>query len=302
MVSWALCYRPMLRLWGAILVTAMLGGVGAQQAPPPQQPNQVFRARVDTVAVYPLVSAPDGRLSTDLSRNDFVVLDNGKPAAIEVFSSDEQPITAALMLDMSASMDDRLVRVRDAASRLVDAIGPVDRLRIGTFGSEISLSPWLTGDKQLLARILREELWPGGSTPLWNAIGAGMKSLARETGRRTIVVVTDGVDTTGGTQLSVATRATNELFMLYGVGMEGKGLSPALVNLIAQTGGGYFSLTRKDDLGAAFARLALELRHQYLVGFVPNELDEKVHTLSVQVTRPGFSVRAPSQFLASRAK
>ena len=294
----------MLRLWGAILVAAMLSGVGAQQAPPPQQPqpNQVFRARVDTVAVYPLVSAPDGRLSTDLTRTDFVVLDNGKPAAIEVFSSDEQPITAALMLDMSASMDDRLVRVRDAASRLVDAIGPLDRLRIGTFGAEISLSPWLTGDKQLLARILREELWPGGTTPLWSAIGAGMKSLARETGRRTIVAVTDGVDTTGGTQVSVATRATNELFMIYGVGMEGKGLSPALVKLIAETGGGYFSLARKDDLGAAFARLALELRHQYLVGFVPNELDEKVHTLSVQVTRPGFTVRAPQQFLASRAK
>jgi len=252
--------------------------------------------------VYPLVSAPDGRLSTDLTRADFVVLDNGKPAAIEVFSSDEQPITAALMLDMSASMDDRLVRVREAASRLVDAIGPLDRLRIGSFGSEISLSPWLTGDKQLLARILREELWPGGSTPLWNAIGAGMESLAAQTGRRTIVVVTDGVDTTGGTQLGVATRAANELFMIYGVGMEGKGLSPALVNLIAQTGGGYFSLSRKDDLGAAFARLALELRHQYLVGFVPNDLDGKVHTLSVQVTRPGFSVRAPQQFLASRAK
>jgi Ca-activated chloride channel family protein len=282
----------------------MLSSVGAQQTPPPQQPqpNQVFRARVDTVAVYPLVSAPDGRLSTDLTRDDFVVLDNGKPAAIEVFSSDEQPVTAALMLDMSASMDDRLVRVRDAASRFVDAIGPPDRLRIGTFGSEISLSPWLTGDKQLLARILREELWPGGSTPLWSAIGAGMKSLSRETGRRTIVVVTDGVDTTGGTQVTVATRATNELFMIYGVGMEGKGLSPALVKLIAETGGGYFSLTRKDDLGAAIARLALELRHQYLVGFVPNELDDKVHTLSVQVTRPGFSVRAPQQFLASRAK
>jgi hypothetical protein len=106
----------------------MVSGVVARQAPPPQQPppNQVFRARVDTVAVYPLVSAPDGRLSTDSPAHDFIVLDNGKPAAIEVFSSDEQPITAALMLDMSASMDDRLVRVRDAASQLVDAIGPLE--------------------------------------------------------------------------------------------------------------------------------------------------------------------------------
>ena len=294
----------MLSRWSPIFAATMTLGVAAQQAPPSSAPpqNQVFRARADFVAVYPLVAAPDGRLSTDLTRDDFVVLDNGKPAAIEVFSSDEQPITAALMLDMSASMDDRLVRVRDAATRLIDAIGPLDRLRIGTFGYEISLSPWLTGDKQVLGRVLREELWPGGSTPLWNALGAGMRSLADEKGRRTVVAVTDGIDTTGGTQSTIAARATNELFMIYGVGMEGKGLSPALVKLIAETGGGYFSLTRKDDLGAAFARLALELRHQYLVGFVPNALDEKVHTLSVQVTRPGYSVRAPQQFLASRAK
>ena len=173
---------------------------------------------------------------------------------------------------------------------------------MGSFGYEISVSPWLTGDKQVLARILREELWPGGSTPLWNALAAGMKSLAGEAGRRTVVAVTDGVDTTGGNQAAVAARATNELFMIYGVGMEGKGLSPALVNLIAQTGGGYFSLTRNDDLGAAFTRLALELRHQYLVGFVPNDLDEKVHSLTVQVKKPGFTVRAPTQFLAARSK
>lgn len=293
----------MVKRYAAVFVAMLTAAVAAQQAPPPPTaPNQVFRARVDTVAVYPLVSAPDGRISTDLTRDDFVVLDNGKPAAIEVFSSDEQPITAALMLDMSASMDDRLVRVRDAATRLVNAIGPLDRLRIGTFGYEISVSPWLTADKQVLGRILREELWPGGSTPLWNALGAGMRSLAGETGRRTVVAVTDGIDTTGGSQAAIAARATNELFMIYGVGMEGKGLSPALVNLIAQTGGGYFSLTRTDDLGAAFAQLALELRHQYLVGFVPNGLDEKIHTLAVQVKRPGFNVRAPTQFLASRSK
>ena len=150
--------------------------------------------------------------------------------------------------------------------------------------------------------MLREELWPGGSTPLWNALAAGMKSLAGEAGRRTVVAVTDGIDTTAGNQAAVAARATNELFMIYGVGMEGKGLSPALVNLIAQTGGGYFSLTRNDDLGAAFARLAFELRHQYLVGFVPNDIDEKVHTLSIQVTRPGHTVRAPLQFLASKSR
>jgi Ca-activated chloride channel family protein len=266
--------------------------------------QQSFRGRVDSVAVYPLVSSPDGRLVTDLTREDFVVLDDGKPAEIAVFSSDEQPITAAVMLDMSASMEDRLTRVRDAATRLVDAIGPNDRLRIGSFGYEIALSPWLTNDKKILARVLREELWPGGSTPLWNALDAGMKSITGEPGRRTVVAVTDGVDTNtiGMTQSAIADRATAGLFMLYAIGMEGKELSARMTNLIAQTGGGYFALKRGDDLGAAFTKLAVELRHQYLVGFAPNTLDGKMHTLEVRVHKPGLSVRAPKQFLAATTK
>ena len=282
-----------IRLLSALVAFAVVGH--AQQS---------FRGRVDSVAVYPLVSSPDGRLVTDLTRDDFVVLDDGKPAEIAVFSSDEQPITAAVMLDMSASMEDRLIRVRDAAMRLVDAIGPNDRLRVGSFGYEIALSPWLTNDKKILARVLREELWPGGSTPLWNALDAGMKSITGEPGRRTVVAVTDGVDTntTGVTQTAIADRATAGLFMLYAIGMEGRDLSTRMTNLIAQTGGGYFALKRGDDLGSAFTKLAVELRHQYLVGFAPNALDGKMHTLEVRVKKPGLSVRAPKQFLATITK
>jgi VWFA-related protein len=261
-----------------------------------------FGTTVHTVAVYPLVSGPDGRLVTDLERDDFIVIDNGQPAEIPVFSSDTQPMTAALMLDMSASMEDGLTRVRNAALGLVHALAPADRLRIGTFGAETTLSPWLTGDQAILSRVLREELWPGGTTPLWNALDAGMRSLDQETGRRTVVVVTDGVDTSTSTQDAVASRAIAGLFMLYAIGLEGKGLSPRLIGLIAQTGGGHFDLRRQDDLAAAFARLNSELRHQYLVGFTPVVLDGQRHTLEVRVRRPGLTVRAPTQFVAGTSR
>lgn len=262
--------------------------------------NQQFRASVHTVPIYPLVSGADGRLVTNLTRDDFIVLDNGKPAEIAVFSSETQPITAALLLDMSSSMDDHVTRVRDSALSFVKAIAPDDRVRIGTFGSEIS--PLLTGDKAVLARILREELWPGGSTPLWTALDVGMKSLADEGGRRTIVVVTDGVDTSTASQQTVIDRAIGGLFMVYAIGLEGRGLSPKMVDLIAKTGGGHFNLQRADDLGAAFDRLTAELRHQYLVGFTPTPLDGKVHDLEVRVKRAGLTIKAPTQFVAGIEK
>ena len=285
---------------GALLVAALVLAV----SPPPQ----VFRSNVDMVAVYPLVTGPEGRYMTGLLRHDFEVLDNGKPADITIFSRDRQPITALLLLDMSASMEDRWMRVRDAAGRFVDALEQGDRVRIGTFGSEIALSPHLTGDKSILNRILREELWPGGSTPLWNAMNAGMQSLAETPAdkpaaraidsRRPIVIVTDGIDTSSAVQAPVAARAVKEQFMIYGIGLEGKGLSTRLVDLIAQTGGGHFDLKRSDDLGAAFMRLAEELHHQYLIGFTPLALDGQTHSLEVRVKREGFKVRAPTQFVA----
>jgi len=276
------------------LVLVALASLAAQQA--------TFRTSVHTVVVYPLVVGADGHIVTNLDQGDFTIVDNGAPAEISVFSTATQPVTAALMLDTSASMEDRLVRVRDAALGFVNAISPADRLRVGSFGSEIALSPMLTGDKTILARVLREELWPGGSTPLWNALDAGMRSLAGETGRRTIVVVTDGVDTSSASQAAVATRAVGGLFMIYAIGLEGKGLSPKLIDLIGQTGGGHFDLRRDDNLASAFARLAEELRHQYLVGFTPAMLDGKPHTLEVRVRRPGMRVQAPRQFVAPLVK
>jgi Ca-activated chloride channel family protein len=264
--------------------------------------TQTFRSRIDMVVVYPLVSGPDGRLVTDLRAEDFTVVDNGAPAQIDTFSSDRQPITAALLLDMSASMEDRWTGVRDSALKFVDALEPIDRLRIGSFGAEVAMSPHLTNDKKVLARVLSEELWPGSSTPLWRAIGAGMQSLAAETGRRTIAVVTDGLDTSNASHFAVVDRAIKEQFMLYAVGFEGKGLGPRLVDLIGQTGGGYFDLKRKDDLGVAFLRVAEELRHQYLIGFTPASLDGRTHSLQVRVNKPGFRARAPLQFVAPLRK
>lgn len=287
---------------GAVLLAAVLLGMS---------PARQFRSNIDMVAVYPLVTGPEGRYVTDLRQQDFEVFDNGKLADVTIFSRDRQPITALLLLDMSASMEDRWMRVRDAAARFVDALEPADRVRIGTFGSEIALSPHLTGDKSILKRILREELWPGGSTPLWNAMSAGMQSIAQAgpinlaasapstiDPRRPIVVVTDGIDTSSGAQAPVAARAIREQFMIYGVGLEGKGLSTRLVDLIAQTGGGHFDLKRTDDLGDAFLRLADELHHQYLIGFTPLAFDGQTHSLEVRVKRDGLKVRAPTQFVA----
>jgi len=240
-------------------------------ATPAGQAPATFRSRVEFVDAYATVQDAEGRLVPDLPREAFEILDNGRPVPITTFSNDPQPITVAVMLDMSGSMEDRILLVRESARRLVDALQPGDRAAIGSFGSEVAVSPLLTGEKSVLRRVLDEELWPGGSTPLWRAVDAAMHGLAREPGRRVVVLLTDGADndrTRGAPRRQdIERRAIRQSFMVYAIGMKGSAFDDGVAGVAEQTGGGHFQLAADADLGTTFARVVQELRHQYLLGF-----------------------------------
>lgn len=273
----------------------------------PQEPRTVFKSAVQTVVLHATVHGDDGRLVPDLSRDAFEVHDEGQPVDITVFSSDPQPITVVLLLDMSGSMVRHFLRVREATRHFIDALHDDDRARIGTFGVEIALSPWLTGDKRILHRVLREELWPGGGTPMWSAIHAGMESLDGEPGRRVVLTLTDGMSSSGlpgfrGSAGRSRDKAEDEGFMVYAIGMEGSPLDSAITSLADHTGGGHFQLDAGADLAATFLRVVDELRHQYVLGFTPPKADGKRHDVEVTVKKPGMRVRARKNYRAPDAR
>jgi VWFA-related protein len=303
------------------------------------QEERVFRGGAQTVPVYATVRDAQGRLVPNLTRADFQVIDDGRPATITTFSDDLLPASIALLLDMSTSMLGEHARVREAALHFIEQLVPEDRVRIGTFGDEIALSPWLTSDKAILSRVLREEVWPGGDTPLWSSMRAGMASIADEPSRHVIVTLTDGIDTgcprmigsTGVPQRSVAllsqrfaasavrqtlprpvdrrascatfddveTLALDREFMVYAIGMEGPGLAGGLIKLTDETGGGRFELRRNEDLARAFKDVLDELHHQYALGFTPVALDGRTHLLQVRIARPGLTARARKSYVAT---
>lgn len=271
----------------------------------PQPQEGRFRASVDTVSIYATVNDANGRLVPDLTKDDFTVLDNGVAREITFFSSDVQPITVVLMLDMSYSMVSRYMRVRSSTLSFVDALRPEDRAQIGTFGEEIAISPHLTGDKQVLRRVLRDELWPMGGTPIWNALDAAMTSLASESGRRVVLTLTDGQNVCNFRRClkpgDIERRAVREGFMLYAIGMDGTGLDREIMEMAEETGGGHFALPVGADLSATFARVADELRRQYVLGISPAELDGKLHRVEVHINKPGMKVKARRNYLAARS-
>ena len=269
------------------------------------QEKAVFRSGVQTVVLHATVRSDSGRLVPDLTADDFEIRDEGQRVEISVFSGDPQPITVALLLDMSGSMIGHFLRVREATQFFVDAIQPGDRVRIGTFGDEVSLSPVLTGNKTVLHQIISYELWPGGGTPLWNAICAGMRSLEKEPGRRVVLTLTDGADTGGlpglkGDRGDARKAVEDQGFMVYAIGMEGARLEDDMIELAAQGGGGHFMLERGADLQATFARVIDELRHQYEIGYVLPKADGKLHDVEVRVKKAGMKVRAKKNYRAPK--
>ena len=143
-----------------------------------------------------------------------------------------------------------------------------------------------------------------GETPF----GSGCLLARRlvEHGVRYVEVVTDGFDTGNlegldGDHGDVRNVTRREGFMVYAIGMEGMTpLQPALVDLVENTGGGHFHVKLDDDIDATFARVAEELRRQYVIGFTPLAVDGKEHKLDVKVKRPGVQVRARRNYVAPK--
>lgn len=283
-----------------------------------------FRSGSSTVAVYVTVNDAAGRLVLDLEKESFEIYDNGTLQPITTFAGDVQPITIVMMLDRSASMRENVTLVEQAAAALVERLLPADKARIGSFSTVVQLDPPdFTSDRQALHSILRNRLLPPGGTPLWNALGVAMTALLHQEGRRVVLVFTDGKDqplNSGRPRnlkfKDVVKRAGQEDVMIYAIGLTGsEGFVPApgppfgvprsapdarLEMLALASGGGYFELTAVRDLAATFTRVVDELHRQYLIGFVPQKLDGKVHRLDVRVRGAGLVPRARKSYVAAR--
>jgi Ca-activated chloride channel family protein len=291
------------------LAFAVIVTVTAQQ-PQPQPPDQpLFRSSVRTVPIFATVLDSNGRIVPDLQRDDFVVLEDGKPVDITLFSNESQPFTAVVMLDQSASMTANLELLNQAAEQFVMRLLPVDRARVGAFSDKIQMSDAFTNNRDSLIEDLKD-LQFGNPTRLNDAIAASLDALEGIDGRRVVLVFTDGEDTSSKTGFrTVLDRARNEEVMVYSIGLESEFFNGVRVQrsrpsrdlrkIADETGGGYFELKKTDELSPTFTRVATELRSQYLLGFTPSVLDGKPHRLEVRLKRPGLNARARKSYMAS---
>jgi Ca-activated chloride channel homolog len=297
---------------------------GSQQQPP------VFRRAADTVPVYVTVVDKSSRLVPNLVRENFQVFDSGKPQPLTQFDNTPQPVRLIVLLDVSTSMYGNLPLLRRACEQLFARLGPDDLARLGTFGKEIDISPVFTHDAAELMASFPQTVSESAPTPLWAAVDKAMSTFGDTPGRRVVLVLSDGKDSLAPlkfgapliTQLEVIDRAQREDVMVYGVGVfsrmppgqqqlgvGGMGMAsmlsdnlpdPNLGTVALDTGGGYFEIRPRDDLGATFARVMEELHSQYLLGFSAPAKDGKLHKIEVKLQDRSMTARARKNYQASR--
>jgi Ca-activated chloride channel family protein len=273
---------------------------------------QKIRVTTESVPVYVTVTDAQKRLVPGLTREDFEILDNGKPQAITVFENRSTPITAVVMLDTSGSMTMNLDLVKQAAEQFLIRLLPEDQARVGAFNDKIEFHPdsAFTSDRDELVQSLRE-LDFGYPTRLYDAVDQSIDKLEPIDGRKVVVVFTDGEDTASKSGLGdVMDRARQTETMVYAIGLESNYFNGqqrvrtrpdrGLKKLAEETGGGYFELKKTDELNETFSRVAEELHSQYVLGFTPQQQDGKVHKLEVRVKQPGTTARARKSYIAAR--
>ena len=287
-------------LFGRLRAIAVSLTLLGSLAPSAQQPG-AFRASVDLVPVFATVVASDGSFAAGLTKEDFIVLDNGQAQEIVSFSDKAQAISASVILDTSSSMAGALPRVYAAAAVFLDGLQPDDRAMLGSL---VYQGPPFTADKSRLRTSL--DLLPKDpGSPVFAALDRALTTLEPESNRRVIVIYTDGKneDMPGAARVrpradTILARVETRGVMIYAIGFEGVTLSSDMKAIAQRSGGRATELKRTDDLGAALAAVADELHHQYLLGFTPAAFDGRTHQIEVRVRTPGLTVRARQTYVA----
>jgi len=299
------------RVTARIAVAAVLVGTvvaGSSLARAQQQPT--FRSGTQFVPLFTTVTDAQGRLVPDLDRDQFTILDNGKPQNVTVFENETQPFTAVVTLDFSASMTANIERLKQATEQFLIRMLPTDKAQVGAFSDKIQFSGTFTSDRDDLIGALRD-LQFGNPTRLYDAVYESIDLLADRDGRKVVVVFTDGDDTASRRGLGgTLDYARDKEVMIYSIGLESEiMLAPGRVmrtrpdrglkKLSEETGGGYFELKKTDDLGPTFTRVVQELHSLYTIGFNPAALDGKEHRLDVRMKQTGMTARARKSYVAT---
>jgi len=279
-----------------VMTVALAGAAAAlaQEAPTvPGMPTPRFHVNVHLVNVFVNVTDAHGAPVGGLTKDDFVLTEDGVPQKIAYFEREtNMPLSMVLAIDTSGSVrKDTGIEVRAAKEFLRGMLRPVDRLDLIDFNSSVREVVPFTSDLRHLEWGL-DNLDFGPATALYDAIYLGAQNLAPRSGRKVLVVISDGGNTAGDTNfpqaLDEAIRSEVMVYSLIDLPIlndagRDTGGEHALITMSQETGGKY-SYAEYGNLGPAFLQISEDLRTQYLLGYYPVQRRTETDFRRIQVT------------------
>lgn len=258
---------------------------------------------VDAVQVTVTVTDDDGNLVAGLPRSAFSVLEDEKPQSISYFASEDVPLELLIAVDISGSMTQAMPRLKKAVKDFLSAVPSKDAVTLLGFNDSVFALTRKSMDPAERIRAV-DRLAPWGATALYDAVVRGVEMLGRQTGRKALVIFTDGEDQGSHVALEDVERRLQEsdvtLYMIgQGRGVSQENLRKTMERLTAPTGGRVFTSDSIDALHVSFEELLEELSNQYLVGYVPTNTTRDDRWREIKVWVQGHrNVRARQGYRA----
>lgn len=259
-----------------------------------------FRTAVERVQLD-VSATKGGRPVSGLTATDFIVSDNGVAQTVESATQQESALCVQLVLDMSGSVSgERLRRLIDATTALLDLLRSSDRAGLITFSTAVDVRAPMTLDRALVKRALSEARG-GGMSALRDAVELAIGAASCDDARSVVMVFSDGADTISWLSDNEVIESARRLgTVIHVVAVRATTVtSRFLPNVTDAVGGRIFSASSADDLPRLFTSALNEMRARYLVTFTPQSSGAGWHDLKVGVrtkgvdvrTRPGYFVR-----------
>jgi Ca-activated chloride channel homolog len=275
-------------------------------APKPQVP--LFKGGVDVVSLNVTVTDGSKMFIRDLDQAEFAVFEDGVRQELTYFTRAQLPIALSLLIDSSASMEDKIATAQEAAIGFVRRLRENDLGQVIDFDNRVTILAPFTADQAALDKAIRQAV-PNGSTSLHNAIYISLKELKKvrakdteDVRRQAIVVLSDGEDTSSLVPfeevLELAKRSEVAIYTIAIRGKDGgsRGFNEAefvLKQFAQETGGRSFFPAAASELEGIYGQIAEELSAQYTMAYESRNprRDGRWRRIVVRTTRPNAVAR-----------
>jgi Ca-activated chloride channel homolog len=283
--------------WGQVAVEPRLKSPAATTEP---HPRSSIRIDTNLVLIPVSVCDPMNRPVTGLEKEHFRIFDNKVEQSLSHFSMDDEPLAVGLVFDTSGSMGSKLRRSRMAAAAFFKTSNPDDEFFLVQFNDSVKLVTPLTTDTTEIQNQLTFTQ-AKGRTALLDAIALALHEMKKsKKQRKALLIISDGGDNSSRyTETEVRSMVRENDVIIYAIGifepvsarsrtaeeMSGPGL---LTEVAEQTGGRHFPVENLNELPDIAAKIGVELRNRYVLGFAPSspQRDGKYHKLQVKLVPP----------------